>query len=88
MIVRIDKRFAKDSRKISEVKLLNQLADLIETLQHCESIKDINDIRKLTSFQDYYRIRLGSYRIGLQIKHDEIILIRILHRKDIYTYFP
>lgn len=73
MIVRIDKGFAKDSRKISDVKLLDNLADLIERLQSCPSIKEIKDLKKLKSFPDYYRIRLGSYRIGLQIKHDEII---------------
>ena len=88
MIVRIDKSFAKDSRKISDIKLLNNLSDLIENIQSCPSIKDIKDLKKLKSFPDYYRIRLGAYRIGLQIRRDEIILIRILHRKDIYTYFP
>ena len=61
MIVRIDKSFAKDIRKISDTKLLNHVADLIETLQDCQTIKEIKDLKKLKSFPDYYRIRLGVY---------------------------
>lgn len=57
MIVRIDKSFAKDIRKILDTKLLNHVADLIETLQNCQTIKEIKDLKKLKSFLDYDRIR-------------------------------
>lgn len=57
MIARIDKSFAKDIRKISDTKLLNHVADLIETLQNCQTIKEIKDLKKLKSFPDYSRIR-------------------------------
>lgn len=57
MIVRIDKSFAKDIGKISDTKLLNHVADLIETLQNCQTIKEIKDLKKLKSFPDYSRIR-------------------------------
>ncbi len=36
----------------------------------------------------YYRIRVGDYRIGVEVVGDEILFVRILHRKDIYRYFP
>ncbi len=35
-----------------------------------------------------YRIRFGSYRIGIYLEGDHIILSRVLDRKDIYQYFP
>ena len=35
-----------------------------------------------------YRIRLGDYRIGIEIQKDTIIFTRFLHRKDIYKFFP
>jgi mRNA interferase RelE/StbE len=88
MIIKIDKAFEKDTRKISEQKLLHQIADLIETLQLVNSISEIRNIKKLKSYSNYYRIRIGNYRIGLQINSNQIIFIRILHRKDIYTFFP
>jgi mRNA-degrading endonuclease RelE of RelBE toxin-antitoxin system len=36
-----------------------------------------------------YRIRLGDFRIGLEhVADNEIILIRFLHRKEIYKRWP
>lgn len=45
---------------------------------------------KMTGYRDYYKIRIGSYRIGLRINQaDHLIEFqRVLHRKDIYRVFP
>ncbi|GIK72728.1 MAG: hypothetical protein BroJett021_17160 [Chloroflexota bacterium] len=39
-------------------------------------------------FERYYRIRVGDYRLGLALEGDTVILVRFLHRKEIYRYFP
>lgn len=31
-----------------------------------------------------WRIRIGDYRIRYDIEGDKVVLLRILHRKDIY----
>ncbi|MEO8209666.1 MAG: type II toxin-antitoxin system RelE/ParE family toxin [bacterium] len=31
-----------------------------------------------------YRFRIGDYRVAFDIENDEIIILRIRHRKDIY----
>jgi mRNA interferase RelE/StbE len=31
---------------------------------------------------------LGDYRIGIEVLEDEVIFVRMLHRRDIYRYFP
>jgi len=41
----------------------------------------------LTSGSNQWRIKIGDYRIGVEIKKDTVIFVRILHRKDIYKYF-
>ena len=43
---------------------------------------------KLSGYTDYYRIRIGEYRIGLKYSNKTITLVRFLHRKDIYKFFP
>jgi len=53
-----------------------------------ETIQDINNIKKLTGFKFHYRIRIGDYRAGIVIKNNEVIFERLIHRKDIYKYFP
>jgi mRNA-degrading endonuclease RelE of RelBE toxin-antitoxin system len=42
----------------------------------------------MTGYKNAYRIRLGNYRIGFLMIADELILNRVLYRKDIYDYFP
>ena len=37
---------------------------------------------------DFFRISFGEYRLGYEKREDEIIIYRILHRKEIYRYFP
>lgn len=41
---------------------------------------------KLSGFEDYRRIRVGSFRIVYQVRYNELIIfvIRIADRKDVY----
>ena len=47
-------------------------------------------VQKLTGYQSYYKIRIGSYRVGLKIDSDSEIIEfqRTLHRREIYRKFP
>lgn len=39
--------------------------------------------------KDYYSINIGeSYRIGVKIKGDEVMLLNVGHRETIYNNFP
>jgi len=44
--------------------------------------------KKLAGYEEYYRVRIGPYRIGIKKAEDTIIFCRVLHRKDIYKKFP
>lgn len=46
------------------------------------------DINSIKGFKDYYRIRVGNYRIGFKKEGQSIIFMRVKHRKDIYKVFP
>lgn len=89
MIVRIDKSFQKDISKINDVKIKHAVAELIQSIQQTENLFSIANLKKLTGYKDFYRIRLGNYRIGVEhTKNHEIILIRFLGRKEIYKKWP
>ncbi len=45
-------------------------------------------LKKLKGFDGAYRIRIGDYRVGLFIVQETITFARVLHRKEIYRYFP
>jgi mRNA interferase RelE/StbE len=85
MIVRIDKGFQKDVSRISDSKLKNTISEIIENIRQAENLLSIPGIKKLTGYKEFYRIKTGNYRIGLEYTKDhEIILIRFLDRKEIY----
>jgi len=88
MIIRIEKAFEKDSNKILDKNMLHKIADCIEEIQKCDSILSIKNIKKLKGANNFYRIRIGDFRIDLFIKDDIVDFVRCLHRKDIYKFFP
>jgi mRNA interferase RelE/StbE len=88
MIVKIDRSFEKDTDKIKDKNLLFKIADCIESLQNADNIKEIKNLKKLKGSNYFYRIKIGEYRVGLEIEKKSVELIRVLHRKDIYKYFP
>jgi mRNA interferase RelE/StbE len=80
--------FAKDLRQIHDKSLVGQLQEVIHNVETAGSIQDIKNLKKLSQEGRYHRIRLGDYRLGLIIEDNTATLVRILHRKDIYRYFP
>jgi mRNA interferase RelE/StbE len=60
----------------------------IENVLDAKKINDINNLKKLQGFKEYYRIRIGAYRIGVKIIDDTVIFSVFDHRKDIYKRFP
>ena len=88
MKVRFEAKFAKDLRNIKDGKLLAKVKEIIIDCQKAESLVDLNHIKKLQGYENYYRIRAGDFRIGLELVSGELIFTCCLHRKDIYKYFP
>jgi mRNA interferase RelE/StbE len=61
----------------------------IEKMEDAGKLDDLSNVKKLTGFTNYYRIKLGDYRLGFEkIDHETIRLLQFAHRKDIYNIFP
>ena len=88
MNVRFRSSFKKDLKRIKDPDLLNQVNSAIEAVKATESISAISNLLKLKGYQEFYRIRIGNYRIGLRVTDDAVIFVRLLHRREIYRYFP
>ena len=90
MKVEFRKSFEKDIGKIRDGELLARIKDTIEGIENAESMPEVNNVKKLKAEGDYYRIRLGDYRIGFTLDEESasIVLVRILHRREMYRYFP
>jgi mRNA interferase RelE/StbE len=47
------------------------------------------DVDRMSGYKNYYRIRIGHYRIGCRITDDNtIIFYRVKSREEIYRAFP
>ena len=80
--------FVKDLRKIKERALGMRVKEAIESIEQATTLQQIANLKQLKGSADYYRIRVGDYRIGLRLEEETIILVRFLHRKEVYRYFP
>jgi mRNA interferase RelE/StbE len=88
VIVTFRKSFEKDLNKLRDVDLLQKIKAIIEEAEAAVNFVDINNLKKLKADGNYYRIRVGNYRIGLILDKTEIVFVRVLHRKEMYRYFP
>lgn len=89
MLLKFDRNFEKDLKKIKEKKLLDKIKQVIHNCEDATSIKDVRNISKIIGFRNYYRIKLGQYRVGIELENPETMrFITILHRKEIYRKFP
>lgn len=88
MNIRIDITFEKDLRKIKSKPLDQKVALLIREIITAEALTEIRNLKQLKGSDIHYRIRLGDYRVGLIVSGKTLILVRILHRKEIYRFFP
>ncbi len=80
---------------------LKELADLppkererVEKVVFGEAIRQdpflTGKVQKLAGYREYYKLRIGRYRVGIRLDFKERIIEfrRVLHRKDIYREFP
>jgi len=89
MILEFDKSFSKSLDKITENVVKEKLKNIITEIDNATTFRQIKNIKKLVGFQNYYRIRVGNYRIGFELRNNSTIrFIIISHRKDIYKKFP
>jgi len=88
MKVEVQKSFEKDIAKVKQRELAIKVLEVINSLKTYQKLSEIPRLKKLNANDNYYRIRVGGYRIGLKVDNEKLILLRFMDRKDIYKYFP
>ena len=88
MNVIFKQQFVKQIDKLVDKKLKARLLEIITGVESYESHTEITDLKKLKGYKNFYRIRIGDYRIGIKIENEIITFAAFYHRKDIYKHFP
>jgi len=86
--VEFKRSFVKDLERVKDKGLKERVTQTIERVEEAKTLQEIGKLKSLRSGELYYRITVGDYRLGLMLEGDTAILVRFLHRKDIYRYFP
>lgn len=58
--------FAKDLKAIDK-GLANRLRKVIEEIERAKSHAEITNLKKIRGTGNYYRVRIGDYRVGIMI---------------------
>ncbi|MFL6256671.1 MAG: type II toxin-antitoxin system RelE family toxin [Pyrinomonadaceae bacterium] len=80
--------FAKDLKGVKEKSLLGRVREVIEAVEKADSLAELPNLKKLKGGGNYFRVRVGDYRIGVALDGDTVVFVRFLNRKDIYKHFP
>jgi len=88
MKIEILNSFIRDVKKIKDTQIKNKIKEIFNEIENSNSLNEIKNLKKMSGYNDFYRIRLKDYRIGIYFSGSVIYLVRILHRKEIYKFFP
>lgn len=87
----IKKSFSKNLKKTPPY-IQKQILEILKILNECENLEtsgvDYIEMEGQKKDENYFRIRVGGYRIGIELVEPSIIVITILPRGDIYKKFP
>lgn len=78
----------RDLKRIRDQSVLDSIGRAIDDVKAADTLGTVSNLSKLQGYKDFYRIRVGAYRLGLKAIGDEVIFVRALPRKDIYRFSP
>ena len=89
MNVEFSKSFDKQTSRITHKILLKRLGNIIKKVIESDSLNKIPNLKPIVGYPDYFRIRLGDYRIGISLE-EETVWFHFFGKRDESTYkkFP
>lgn len=88
MNIQFKSTFYKDLSKIKDLDILKLVRYKIDALKTADELSSVKDVKKMQGHNYVFRIKIKNYRIGFFFENEIITLSRILHRREIYRYFP
>ena len=83
------KLFLKDLEKLRKQPIYEEIIELAFTvLPEAKQLRDVSGVKAMRIHPKRYRIRIGNYRIGVEVEGETVEVMRVLHRGEFYRYFP
>ena len=61
---------------------------VFDELPRLDSFAESGKVEKMSGYRGCYKVRFGSYRVGLQKEQEKVVVKLVMHRREIYRYFP
>ncbi|HWK56529.1 MAG TPA: type II toxin-antitoxin system RelE/ParE family toxin [Parapedobacter sp.] len=89
MNLKFDKSFLKSIEKIKDASLKQKIENVIGEVESAKDLNDVKQLKKLKGYKSYYRIKMGDYRVGIELEQPGVVTFIVMaHRKEIYRRFP
>jgi mRNA interferase RelE/StbE len=88
MNIQVNRVFLKELAKLPLRERLKVEKLLFEEVESYKSLAQIPNLKKMKGYRNFYKIRFGDYRAGLKFENNTLYFERILHRKEIYKFYP
>jgi mRNA interferase RelE/StbE len=75
-----------DLQAVKDKSLHQRIKTLIAKVESEQTLSEVPNL--LRGGRAYYRVRVGDYRVGLAVEDDVVVFVRVLHRREVYRYFP
>lgn len=79
--------FHRDFKKMPK-KVQTMAEEAYDCMIKANNVRELASVKKMSGYKNYYRYRIGNYRIGFSVEGDTIILLRLMNRDSIYLVFP
>ena len=87
MNLRFESSFHRDIRRVRSEALRRRIVRRIEGLEAATTLSEVPGIRMLTTEGGrLHRIRIGDYRMIMDIEGATVTLLRFGHRREIYRH--
>jgi mRNA interferase RelE/StbE len=81
--------FLKDLKKLKKQPVYQRILNLaFEILPNTKDLTELSNVKAMKGYPNRYRIRIGDYRVGIEVSGEHSEMMRVLHRREFYRYFP
>ena len=88
MEIRRERRFARDLRRLRSDQIRRRVRSKLEEMEAAPSLAQVRSVKRTAGSENHYRVRIGDFRIGLEMDGEIAILQRFGPRDGFYRGFP
>ena len=85
MNVEFSKSFDRKTARIKDKNLLKRVGATIRKIMDSNLLSEIPNLKPITGYPGYYRIRVGKYRLGISLE-ENTVWFHFIGKRDESTY--